>query len=227
MLVAGCAPVRVSQTHTASTSALEPPKVTEQASEPIAAFTVRTPSSLEGFSSLLSHAFVSALGEVTPPIRVRSPHDTVNLLNEEGLAAEYAELMGGFVRSSILERGRLRRIGSALGSRYVFLPGVGELDHNLVDKFEIAGFKVIRSQITRLRLWVQLWDTQSGRILWEAIGETTVANPILSTVQATPLDAIAQSLWRRMIQDELISRKSERSPSSASGTGNGSDPRHE
>lgn len=151
----------------------------------------------------------------------------MNLLNEQGLAGDYAELMAGFLRSSILDRDRLRRIGSALGSRYVFLPGIGELDHNLVDKFEMAGFKVIRSQITRLRLWVQLWDAQSGRILWEAIGEATVANPILSAVQATPLDAIAQSLWRRMIQDELVSRKSERSLSSTSGSGNGADPRHE
>jgi hypothetical protein len=50
MLVAGCAPVRVSQTHTASTSAFEPAKIIEQAPEPIAAFTVCAPPSLQGFS---------------------------------------------------------------------------------------------------------------------------------------------------------------------------------
>jgi hypothetical protein len=172
-------------------------------------------------------AFVSALAEVTPAIRVGSAHETVNQLNEQGLAGEYAELMAGFARSRILDRDRLRRIGSVLGSRYVFLPGVAELDHDLVDKFEMAGFKLIRNQVTRLRLWLQLWDAQSGRILWESIGEATVANPILSAVQATPLDAIAQGLWRRMIQDDLVSRKSDRATSSVSGAGSGAHPRHE
>jgi hypothetical protein len=227
MLVAACAPLHVSQTHTRPTSALEPPRMTELAREPVATFGLLAPSSLQGFSPLLSYAFVSALAKVTPPIRVASAHDTVNLLNEQGLAGEYAELMAGFARSSILDRDRLRRIGSALGAHYVFLPGVAELDHNLVDKFEFAGVKVVRSQVTRLRLWLQLWDAQSGRILWESIGEATVANPILSTVQATPLDAIAQSLWRRMIQDDLVSRESERTPSSVSGTGDGANPRDE
>jgi hypothetical protein len=54
-----------------------------------------------------------------------------------------------------------------------------------------------------------------------------VANPILSAVQATPLDAIAQTLWRRMIRDDLVSRKSDRATSTVSGTGNGAHPRHE
>jgi hypothetical protein len=227
MLVAACAPVRVSHTHTTSTSATEPPNVTELARGPVATVGLFAPSSLQGFSPLLSHAFVSALAEVTPAIRVGSAHETVNRLNEQSLAGEYAELMAGFARSSILDRDRLRRIGSVLGSRYVFLPGVAELDHNLVDKFEMAGFKLIRNQVTRLRLWLQLWDAQSGRILWESIGEATVANPILSAVQVTPLDAIAQTLWRRMIQDDLVSRKSDRATSSVSGTGNGAHPRHE
>jgi hypothetical protein len=226
MLVAACAPVRMSQSHTTSTSALEPPKITERARESVATFGLFAPSSLQGFSPFLSHAFVSALTEVTPQIHARSAHDTVNLLNEQGLAGEYAELMAGFARSSIFDRDRMRRIGSALGSRHVFLPGVAELDNYLVDKFEMAGFKLIRNQVTRLRLWLQLWDAQSGRMLWESIGEATVANPVLSAVQATPLDAIAQTLWRRMIQEDLVG-KSERAPSSVRDTDNGADPRRE
>jgi hypothetical protein len=227
MLVAACAPVRISHTYTTSTSRLEPPTMTELAHEPVATFGLLAPSSLQGFGPFLSHAFVAALAEATSPIRASSAHDTVNRLNEQGLAGEYGELMAGFARSSILDRDRLRRIGSALGSRYMFLPGVAELDHSLVDTFEISGLKLIRKQVTRLRLWLQLWDVQSGRILWESVGEAIVANPIFTAVQATPLDAIAQALWRRMIQDDLVSRKTERPLSSVSGTRDGADPRHE
>ena len=185
----------------------------ELARAPVATFSPLAPASLQGFNPFLSHALVAALADVTPPIHVSSAHDTMNRLNEQGLAGEYAELVAGFTRSSILDRDRLRRIGLALGARYVFMPGVAELDRNLVDKFEIAGFKLLRNQVTTLRLWLQLWDVESGRIIWESVGEVTVANPILSAVQSTPLDAIAQALWRRMIQDDLVSRKSDRAPS--------------
>src|SRR5262249_24526813 len=88
MLVAAGAPLRVSQPHTTPTSVLEPPRMSELAREPVATFGLLAPSSLQGFNPLLSYAFVSALAEVTPPIRVASAHDTVNLLNEQGLAGE-------------------------------------------------------------------------------------------------------------------------------------------
>jgi hypothetical protein len=224
MLVTACAPARISHTHTTSTSRLEPPKVTELSQHPVATLGLLAPANLHGFSPFLSHALLTALAEVAPPIRVSPAHDTLNRLNDHGLAGEYAELIAGFARSSILDRDRLRRVGAALGARYVFLPGVAALDHGLVDRFEVAGFKLIRNQVTTLRLWLQLWDAQSGRILWESVGEVTVASPILSTAQATPLDTIAQGLWRRMIQDDLVSRTSQRAPLPVSAAGDAADP---
>src|SRR5262245_3103834 len=135
MTAAACAPVRVSHTNTVPTLRLESnrPATSELAGEPIAILGVLAPAGLQGFSPFLSHALVAALAEVTPPIPARSAYDTVNRLNAEGLAAEYSELVAGFARSGILERDRLRRIGSALGSRYVFLPGVAELSHTILD----------------------------------------------------------------------------------------------
>jgi hypothetical protein len=217
----------VSHTHTTSTPKPQSPDAAELTRESVATLGLLAPASLQGFSPFLSHALVAALAEVAPPIRVSPAHQTVNRLNEQGLSVAYAELMAGFAGSSILDRDRLRRIGVALGSRYVFLPGVAELNHVLIDRFEMAGFKMVRNQVTTLRLWLQLWDAHSGRILWESAGEATVASPILSAVQTTPLDAIAQALWRRMVQDDLISQKSDRMPSSASVTGDDGHPRLE
>ena len=197
----------------------------ELAHERVATLGPLAPASLQGFNPFLSHGLVAALAEVAPPIRASPIHEVTNRLNEHGLAGEYAELIAGFTRSGILDRDRLRRIGSALGTRYVFLPGVAELNQSLVDRFETAGFKLIRNQVTTLRLWLQLWDVQLGRIAWESVGEVTVVNPIVSAVRATPLDVIAQTLWRRMLQDDLVSQRSERAPSPVSATHDDADPR--
>jgi hypothetical protein len=40
--------------------------------------------------------------------------ETVNRLTDQGLAAEYADLLTGFARNGVLERQRLRRIGSKM-----------------------------------------------------------------------------------------------------------------
>jgi hypothetical protein len=128
----------------------------------------------------------------------------MNTLNERALAAEYADLISGFTRSGILERERLRRIGSALASRYVLLPGLAEFNETIIDRLAISGWKFIQSRVTTLRLWLQLWDTQMGQILWESAGEITVATELLRPERTVPLDEIAQRLWLRMIQDNLL-----------------------
>jgi hypothetical protein len=60
-----------------------------------------------------------------------------------------------------------------------------------------------------LRLWLQLWDAQTGHLLAESTGETTAATPILTMDSTVSLDAIAQKLWSRMIKDDLLERTSE------------------
>jgi hypothetical protein len=217
-LLTGCAPLSLSQSYTTSTPRPQSGDVADLAHEPVATLGLLAPASLQGLSPVLSHALVAAVAKADSPIRMSPAHETANRLNEQGLAAAYAEMIAGFARSGILDREQLRKIGSALGSRYVFLPGIAELNEVLADRFEAVGLKVVRNRVVTLRLWLQLWDAQSGRILWESAGETTVATQILATAQTTPLDTIAQSLWLRMLQDNLIAREPDRETPSASGT---------
>ena len=144
------------------------------------------------------------LAEVRPPIREISTIETVNRLTDQGLAAEYADLLSGFARNGILDRQRLRRIGSGLGARYVMLPGLAQLDETVIDKFEAAGLKLLRNRVTRLRLWLQLWHVQSGHIVWQSAGEVTVSTVFLSPKQAVPLEETVQKLLFNMIQDGLL-----------------------
>jgi hypothetical protein len=102
--------------------------------EPVAALGLLAPAGLQGFNPSLSHALVAALAEASPPIRGISTREMLNALNEKGLAAEYTDLIPGFARSGILERERLQRIGSALGSRYMLLPGLAEYNQVIIDR---------------------------------------------------------------------------------------------
>jgi hypothetical protein len=203
-LLAGCAPVYMWDMHTTSTPRPRSFEVSELTHEPVATLGLLSPAGLQGLNPPLSHALIAALSEASPSIQGIPSHETVNVLNERGLAAEYADLLSGFARSGILEREGLQRIGSALGCRYILLPGLVEFHQALMDKFEAAGIKLVRNRITTLRLWLQLWDARTGRILWESAGEATVVSELLRPERAAPLDEIAQKLWLRMIQNDLL-----------------------
>jgi hypothetical protein len=199
-ILPACAPLSMTDMHVTGT--LKPQYF--DAGERVAALGLIAPASLQQFAPLFSNALITALEETHPPIRALSFQESGNLVNDRDLAADYGDLVSGFVHSGILERERLRRIGAALGTRYVLLPGVAEFDQTVIDRFETMGLKVFRARVTTLRLWLQLWDTKTGHNLWEASGEVTVVSQLLRVKETVPLDAIAQSLWLRMIQDDLL-----------------------
>src|SRR5262249_29206597 len=152
-------------------------------------------------------ALTSALANGSPPIRAVPIPEMLNRIGDQGLAGDYADMMSAFVRTGILERDRLRRIAAALGSRYALQPGLAEFGQSLNDKVELEGINRVRTRVSTLRLWLQLWDSQTGHIVWESTGELTVASHIARAQSHVSLDEIARRLWSRMIAEDLVGEK--------------------
>ena len=209
VLLPGCDPPYLSDTYTTSTPEPKSFDTRDLAGMPVVVLAFVAPANLQGFSPTLSHALTGALTDVAPPIREIPTNETLNRLTDQGLATEYADLRAGFARNGMLDRQRLRRIGLGLGPRYVLLPGLAQFDETVIDKFEAAGIKLLRNRVTTLRLWLQLWDSQTGHIVWESSGEVTTATVFLSARQTVALERIAKRLLVRMIQDGLIESKTE------------------
>jgi hypothetical protein len=207
IFLAGCTPLYIWDTHITSTGAPKSVAIVDLTREPVATLSAITPAGLQGFSPFLSRALTAAVSEASPSIRVVPTHETVNLINGQGLSSEYGELISGFVRSGILERERLQRLGLAVASRYVLLPGLADFNQSLVDRFELAGLKVVRNRVITLRLWLQLWDTHTGQIVWESTGEVNVASELFLPQRIIPLDEIGQKLWLRMLEENLVAEK--------------------
>ena len=208
-LLAACGPPYLADTYATSTpkpASLDPKHL---ARTPVVVLAFMAPAALQGLSPTLSHALSGALAQVSPPIREISTRETVNRLTDKGLATEYADMRAGFARNGMLDRHQLRRLGSGLGSHYVLLPGLAQFGEETLDKFEAAGIKLVRNRVTTLRLWLQLWDTQTGHMVWESSGEGTTSAVFLSPKQTVALEEIARKLLVRMIQDGLLESKTE------------------
>jgi hypothetical protein len=206
-LLAGCGPPHLADTHTTSTPRPQSFDVAALAREPVAVLGVVTPGGLQGFGPVLAHALDASLSKTSPPIRGIAAYETMNVLNDHGLAAQYADLLAGYSRSGILEREKLRRVGRAVGCRYLLLPGLAQLEQLLADRFEAVGLKIVRNRVVTLRLWLQLWDAETGRIVWESSGETTGSSLLVFVMRAVPVDAMAEKLWLTMIRDGLLGER--------------------
>lgn len=152
---------------------------------------------------------MAAIGEARPSIHATPAYETLSILNKKGLAGVYATLLSSYSASGILERQGLSKIASALGARYLMLPDLAEFNQPVIDKFEALGFKLVRTRITSIKLWLQLWDLRTGQIAWESSGEVTAVTPLLRAKRTVPLNQLAQQLWLQMIEEGLRGGKVE------------------
>jgi hypothetical protein len=201
--LAGCGPLRTWDAHTTS-SPTSPALDVASVREPVATLGILAPAGLQGFGPMLSHSLADALAQVVPSLRVHPVPETLNAINEHGLAAQYTELVSDFRRSGLLDRPRLHAVGSALHAHYVLLPGMTGFDEVMADHLEVSGLKIVQSRITTLRLWLQLWDVRTGRMLWESAGEARVASDFLRPDSTVPFEDTAGKLWARMLREGLL-----------------------
>jgi hypothetical protein len=205
LFLAGCAPLYIWDTHVTATPKTETLAAGDWTREPVAMLGPIAPAGFQGFNPFLSRSLSAAIAATAPSIRAIPNHETVSLINGKGLSPEYGELIAGFVKSGILERERLQRLGSALGSRYALLPGFADFNQILLDRFEFAGLKLVRNRVITLRLWLQLWNTDTGQMVWQSTGEVNVARDFFLPQRVIPLDEICQKLWGQMLEENLLS----------------------
>jgi hypothetical protein len=203
----GCrTPLQLSDAHVTSQPLAPSFDLALLACQPVAILGVIAPGAIQGLGPTVSQALSTALSQAAPPIQTIPIVTALNRLVDQQLTGEYTELIASYSRGGIPDRVRLERIGAALGSRYVLQPGLAEFSQSLFDQFEFAGVKIIRTRVSTLHLWLQLWDAQTGHLLAESTGEVTVAAPILSSEATVSLDDIARKLWSRMIKQNVLAR---------------------
>ncbi|HXZ25033.1 MAG TPA: hypothetical protein VEI24_02340 [Nitrospiria bacterium] len=157
---------------------------------------------LEGYSQQVSRSLSVAVKESYPSMKMIPAHETLSRINRDGLAEDYAAMVSNYMASGILDRDMLRKIGQATGARYVFQPGLAAFSQSMSGRFSAFGLRIVQTRVSVLRLSVQLWDTQTGEIVWEASGEATLAGEDVREVRI-PFEEIADNLWQRMLKGLL------------------------
>ena len=155
---------------------------------------------LEGFAHQVSRSLSSALDQ-RPTLTTALPvHEALNRINRGELGEEYAAMVADYVRTGILNRAGLQKIGQALRTNYVFQPSLASFSQSMSGRFSFFGLRVLQTRVTMLRMSLQLWDTRTGEIVWESSGEATLAGEDVREFRI-PFDEIARRLWAHMLDD--------------------------
>jgi len=103
--------------------------------------------------------FVNALKEMRPQIRLLAPSETRRTILEKGVDGAYRSTEEAFISRRVVREEDIRRLGQSLNVRFLL-----ETDLDRVEVTEGA---------TLVRIRGQLWDAQTGDVVWEGTGEGT------------------------------------------------------
>jgi hypothetical protein len=116
------------------------------------------------------------IGKVAPNIKLIAPRETYTLINRNGLAGTYTQMRNDALQSNILDRGSLQKLGAAIGARYAFQPRLTAFTQFMTNRWSFTDVRLSQTRSSIMRMSLQLWDMETGELLWASLAETTVEN---------------------------------------------------
>jgi hypothetical protein len=171
---------------------------------PVALFSAVAPPGLRGNEVALAYYLAEILHKVVPDWKVVTPQETVARINSQGLAAEYTRMRLDYEESDIFDRDPLRKIAAATGARYAFQPRLAAFSQSMTDRWKVPGvdFRISQTRSSDIRLSLQLWDTETGKLVWASVAETSMQNEAVSQ-DPVYLEDVARATLASMITDFL------------------------
>lgn len=183
VLTAGCSSSIYGWQVRTNSSALSPSfNQTMLTQEPVSIFAALGQPGLLGSETGLEAILALVLKKVAPQFKVIAPKETATLINKNGLADEYARMRIDALQSQILDYKSLQKLGAAIRARYVFQPKLTTFTQFMMDRwsFPPIDLKVSRTRSSIMRLSLQLWDMQTGELLWVSVAEATLQSEAIA-----------------------------------------------
>ena len=190
-LLSGCAVTTQSYPTTLVQSVNLEPQALKTAG--IAFITPGTVTGQEEDKQGLALAFTDALKQARPDLRIVSLPETLGIINREGLAEEYKRMYEDSRLTGIFNRDTLRKISHQTGVRYIAQLKLGGFTQTTQSLWGFLGFNLSITEITTLRLFLQIWDGENGTIVWEGSQELTLSSNQIKQSPVSFKDTVEQS----------------------------------
>jgi len=143
------------------------------AQAPVAVLGALSPG-LDGTEIGVSAILAEVVKQVAPHAKLIDTKDVFTRINTNGAADDYIRLRTDASRGHILSREPLQKVASAIGARYVFQPYVVAFSQSLTNRWSFFDVRIMQTRSSIAKLSVQLWDAETGELLWASMAEAAV-----------------------------------------------------
>jgi hypothetical protein len=166
LLLVGCATVgdQIVPTTVSKNISLKPGDLAQHG---LAFLTPSTVTGQEQDRQSLALIFSETMGMSLPAVHLVPLSDTLGLINRAGLAGEYRKMFEGYRETGIFTRDSLQQIGQAVGTRYFAQLKLAGFNQNTFERFSLLGLRLFQTLHANIRLYLQIWDSETGVIAWE------------------------------------------------------------
>lgn len=148
----------------------------------VAIFPTLSTGPLQGTAVGMSQYLGETLNKLTPTLKVITEQETLSKINRQELGVEYTRMRLDAEESHLLNRGSLAKIGAALGVQYVFQPRLAAFTQTMTERAKVPGFdvRVMETRSSLLRVSLQLWEAESGELIWSSVAETIMESEAIT-----------------------------------------------
>lgn len=161
-----------------------------------------TPSSITGQEEdrqALALTFAQVLQEKRPEMRVVTLPETLGALNRADMLADYKAMYDDYADTGIFSRPVLKKISDLTGSRYLAQLKLSGFAQGSSQRFGVFGLRLLETKRANLRIFLQIWDGQEGRIAWEGYEEVFMASETASE-KGVMFYEITRTIAERMVE---------------------------
>ena len=161
-----------------------------------------TPSTVTGREQdiqSLAFIFSRVLKEKRSDIRVIGLPETLSAINQAGLADEYKQMYIDYRDTGIFKRSSLQKIGDVSGVRYLVQLKLSGFEQGSRGRFGMLGWRMIQTKHADVRLFLQVWDSVNGAIVWEGTEELNYSDDT-STEKPVTFQLVVEEVARNLVQ---------------------------
>ena len=133
-------------------------------------------------------------------LEVLSFTDLANKLNEKGISQKYAEMRRFYGENGMFRKSDLEFLARELGADYLILPCLIDVERWSQGRFSVVGVKFLNTHIINGILAMEIWDARSGRKVFSATTDVTLANERIKE-EPIYMDEAFESAWLGIMKE--------------------------
>lgn len=133
-------------------------------------------------------------------LEVLSFTDLANKLNEKGISQRHAEMRKFYQENGMFRKADLEFLAKEIGADYLVLPCLLDIRRWSQGRLSVAGVKFLQTQIVSGILAMEIWDTRTGRKVFSATSDVTLANERIKE-EPIAMEEAFESAWLGIMKE--------------------------